>query len=1086
MKIINIVLFLIVGSNLSAQNYTPDNFTIGMYTYQRSVDKFTSAHNDPHTADRWYILHKYSKPLPADQLLDSIDVGTHKIASSVFNIFREDGINMVLIYDGPDTLSARQQLTIAMNNNIRIIFDYKGEFLPTNTGTSKIWSGAVEGGFITNPPKGSYRPNLWNTYSKVLSNPKYNRGLWGLQIGEEPSANHAFSTLINGRYCDQNPNNIESGCVFCSCPPKAISDFSDTLNKWNLHSGVEVIAAVSEADHGGPIDPYQTFLDTFWNPNHGPYRPFHYIIPDSMPTRPSAFINSSYTISLDQIHDSKRHSRFLLFDTSRTFQRKHYLSRYMTIDFAKQYYKLEIEGLNIDEWGYGSVFFRNPGISDTSNPAVYNNIVGYLGDKNHVAGAWFLHSDLTHNDKEDKRNGNALWFQAYTSIIHGTNGIIFWKFPNWNPTVTDSVHNDSLGIYIQGQMEHPYKREYFPESYNAFVAPLCRELNWLSNQGFIGRISTTIYVKKGHSDDNCIVPKPEVYMRNIPGITDERIDEFYGLRYTINQNPKGEVVMIISNPLPDYVEEVELDLSNLGNPAIANADSIEFLFTDETDIHGAYYKVGRSKTEYSTGNPSKNRKVAFENHKIKLAFSPLDVQVIRFITKTVTSIDDIWEEIWTNNATGELGGATLHSTDTILTGDFLGRGTEQILLVQGRKDDAWISMHSFNESRSDWDWIWSNNGDKNHPLRKFNKNIVIGDFNGNGKDEIFGYDPVTGFKTDFEYNEGISDWIKIWESAPDDHFNLYRENFIPGDFIGSQSDQLIAFNKSGWITEFALKNADFQWDLWSDYGSGVFQKLKSGKIISADFNEDGRDDLLFISDTTAAIFSFETGNWIKIWSAVHREIGGWQLPLRSTDQLLYGDLNGDKTDDLFFIQSGGDAAWATAMQLKSVSGDLIWDWIWNARPDGNIHSISSWNLNQKNAHKTNYALLKVNKYKPDYLLCSRIFGCYSWSENPLISLYKNNSRSNGGISSVQNQSVPETFVVKCFPNPVNQILKIETAENTAIKEVELCDLAGKTLLSSSMINENKFFLNVSGLIPGTYLIKITVNDIVVNRLIVKE
>ena len=81
-----------------------------------------------------------------------------------------------------------------------------------------------------------------------------------------------------------------------------------------------------------------------------------------------------------------------------------------------------------------------------------------------------------------------------------------------------------------------------------------------------------------------------------------------------------------------------------------------------------------------------------------------------------------------------------------------------------------------------------------------------------------------------------------------------------------------------------------------------------------------------------------------------------------------------------------------------------------------------------------------------------------------------------GIGEILSKSI------SIFPNPVKEELKIES-ENLKINSVEICDIAGKTLMSQ-MFRETT--INVSLLPHGVYIVKIYTEKGIVTQKIVKN
>jgi hypothetical protein len=72
-----------------------------------------------------------------------------------------------------------------------------------------------------------------------------------------------------------------------------------------------------------------------------------------------------------------------------------------------------------------------------------------------------------------------------------------------------------------------------------------------------------------------------------------------------------------------------------------------------------------------------------------------------------------------------------------------------------------------------------------------------------------------------------------------------------------------------------------------------------------------------------------------------------------------------------------------------------------------------------------------------------------------------------------------------YPNPVNEMLNISSSNN--IKSLEIKDLLGRVIYSSSEINSNNISLNTSGFSNNVYLVSCIVNDqLIIKKIIISR
>ncbi|HQU99839.1 MAG TPA: T9SS type A sorting domain-containing protein [Bacteroidia bacterium] len=65
--------------------------------------------------------------------------------------------------------------------------------------------------------------------------------------------------------------------------------------------------------------------------------------------------------------------------------------------------------------------------------------------------------------------------------------------------------------------------------------------------------------------------------------------------------------------------------------------------------------------------------------------------------------------------------------------------------------------------------------------------------------------------------------------------------------------------------------------------------------------------------------------------------------------------------------------------------------------------------------------------------------------------------------------------IKIYPNPATSILNIQIPSNQKANKVEMYDMQGRLVLLSNAVNHNPLPLNVAGLTPGIYAVKVICN-----------
>ena len=93
--------------------------------------------------------------------------------------------------------------------------------------------------------------------------------------------------------------------------------------------------------------------------------------------------------------------------------------------------------------------------------------------------------------------------------------------------------------------------------------------------------------------------------------------------------------------------------------------------------------------------------------------------------------------------------------------------------------------------------------------------------------------------------------------------------------------------------------------------------------------------------------------------------------------------------------------------------------------------------------------------------------------------------SNSAILTTAVSSVLNSYEFRVFPNPTKNVVSIDMPSNIQIDNVVISDLAGK-LLKSQTLKNNTNFINVEDLPTGNYILKIEIENQVINKLFSKQ
>jgi Ca2+-binding RTX toxin-like protein len=258
----------------------------------------------------------------------------------------------------------------------------------------------------------------------------------------------------------------------------------------------------------------------------------------------------------------------------------------------------------------------------------------------------------------------------------------------------------------------------------------------------------------------------------------------------------------------------------------------------------------------------------------------------------------------------------------LMVGDFNGDGKDDFLR-QEKGDWAKDDYRMAQVFLSNGDGTFAQKADlpANFWLNGDFTNLMVGDFNGDGKDDFLrqekGYwanDPdgtahvlLSNGNGTFSSKELPSAWL----------FNGNLTNLMVGDFNGDGKDDFLRQKKGDWakdnsrMAQVFLSNGDGTFAQKADLPADFWLNGDFTNLMVGDFNGDGKDDFL----------RQEKGDWAKDnigMAQVFLSIGDGTFAQRADlptnfrldgnfTNLMVGDFNGDKKDD-FLRQKKGD--WA--------------------------------------------------------------------------------------------------------------------------------------------------------------------------------
>ncbi len=278
-----------------------------------------------------------------------------------------------------------------------------------------------------------------------------------------------------------------------------------------------------------------------------------------------------------------------------------------------------------------------------------------------------------------------------------------------------------------------------------------------------------------------------------------------------------------------------------------------------------------------------------------------------------------------------------HTFNSALTGDFDGDGFSDIVIPNNNS----LSLYTANGNNMETGKTETGTlvGVTTWTMKPGDR-YMVGDFNGDGKDDLFvhnssnwGYpyfallqstgtefDPVARYYNNVAWNS----------NAP----ILANNQYHVADFDADGKDDIYLVNtQDGTPFVTLLKSNGSSLSYVTRYSSTLpGWTMKSGdKFHVADYNGDGRDDLYVFNGSNWSmpylLMVRSTGSGLAYTARYDSTLPGWTM--KSGDQQFVADFNGDGLDDLYVFNGNN---WATPYLKKAVSSGagLTSGGLWNS------------------------------------------------------------------------------------------------------------------------------------------------------------
>jgi len=215
----------------------------------------------------------------------------------------------------------------------------------------------------------------------------------------------------------------------------------------------------------------------------------------------------------------------------------------------------------------------------------------------------------------------------------------------------------------------------------------------------------------------------------------------------------------------------------------------------------------------------------------------------------------------------------------LVTGDFNGDGRLDIAGRNSANGQVLVALASGNQfvtSATAWTTL---------PFASTMRDLFVGDFNGDGKDDIVGRNAQGQLLV--AQSTGTKFTNVVYETLPTDLRAL--TNVKVGDFNGDGRDDLVGFNTAtGQVIASISNGSTFTSSVWG----AVPTNVAITEVNVGDFNGDGRDDVFFRQGTLDLVVLRSTGTAFSKSVFGQLKVGVPYIGFRM------GDFNGDGLEDI--------------------------------------------------------------------------------------------------------------------------------------------------------------------------------------------
>ena len=513
-----------------------------------------------------------------------------------------------------------------------------------------------------------------------------------------------------------------------------------------------------------------------------------------------------------------------------------------------------------------------------------------------------------------------------------------------------------------------------------------------------------------------------------------------------------------------------------------------FSWSSPTTSLSVSYDTDNNPTFHAADNDEFDICLTMEYRKDGSSCSLTKCKTINFVANSLSSksLENGWENKFSNDADGMLGPWTISSSDQYYPIDIDGDGQEELLCTKSSSTTAGtVSLLEYTGIE------WVDVGTTFSSTFKSYVNdgeFIIGNFDAStpGEEVICMGRKIGGliFPDSRMYSVNNVNDINIWSEGSPWEIGGYFKRLYAGNFDGLNGDELLGFEHSTVGTATYLLS--YSSGVWSAFFSTSSSSLWYDRydIEIGDFSGSGVDQILTTSSNTALYYYNPSTSFIDvIWNSAAGPSPGlitsWSMPMAISNFMLIGDIdNSDSKAEILFIEGGSGATKASTADYHL----LYTHWTDNWSTMVNEPYIDDWPLYDQAEAYTKYVLIRNDaSSNKDDLLAIRELTCGSteylakmYSTNNSSASYKKSPESGSATLVDYTDEAPKGLWI--YPNPTHHSFAIGTSDDDRVFDhVKIISTTGQVILEDSYVAASRVY-SLEGNESGIYIVEVSIDN----------